>query len=174
MIRRPPRSTRTDTLFPYTTLFRSQRSRPSVRRRDRAAVEGSRAAAELGASRTSEIQTAGAARGRAAGRVYQPLQRDRGERMRAPSGPIASPLDWPRLVDEAMRRRRAESLTQKEHAALAGVSVPTMVSFDRKALTTSLARAIANMRVVGLVVETATIHKQEDFPERSARRGGER
>src|SRR3546814_11032307 len=29
MIRRPPRSTRTDTLFPYTTLFRS-------RRRDRA------------------------------------------------------------------------------------------------------------------------------------------
>src|SRR3546814_21158074 len=26
MIRRPPRSTRTDTLFPYTTLFRSLRS----------------------------------------------------------------------------------------------------------------------------------------------------
>src|SRR3546814_9705320 len=31
MIRRPPRSTRTDTLFPYTTLFRSKpaRRRPS-------------------------------------------------------------------------------------------------------------------------------------------------
>src|SRR3546814_6648650 len=27
MIRRPPRSTRTDTLFPYTTLFRSQAAR---------------------------------------------------------------------------------------------------------------------------------------------------
>src|SRR3546814_1542459 len=27
MIRRPPRSTRTDTLFPYTTLFRSRRAR---------------------------------------------------------------------------------------------------------------------------------------------------
>src|SRR3546814_4178038 len=27
MIRRPPRSTRTDTLFPYTTLFRSVRRR---------------------------------------------------------------------------------------------------------------------------------------------------
>src|SRR3546814_2513714 len=27
MIRRPPRSTRTDTLFPYTTLFRSENSR---------------------------------------------------------------------------------------------------------------------------------------------------
>src|SRR3546814_11073885 len=32
MIRRPPRSTRTDTLFPYTTLFRScKRSCPVVR-----------------------------------------------------------------------------------------------------------------------------------------------
>src|SRR3546814_16691805 len=31
MIRRPPRSTRTDTLFPYTTLFRS-RYRPHARR----------------------------------------------------------------------------------------------------------------------------------------------
>src|SRR3546814_3570145 len=33
MIRRPPRSTRTDTLFPYTTLFRSGRS--AVRRSPR-------------------------------------------------------------------------------------------------------------------------------------------
>src|SRR3546814_3070350 len=41
MIRRPPRSTRTDTLFPYTTLFRSHavlwsgqlwKSRPMIRR----------------------------------------------------------------------------------------------------------------------------------------------
>src|SRR3546814_9400072 len=32
MIRRPPRSTRTDTLFPYTTLFRSGRSNGSRHR----------------------------------------------------------------------------------------------------------------------------------------------
>src|SRR3546814_17030250 len=31
MIRRPPRSTRTDTLFPYTTLFRSQPGRAGDR-----------------------------------------------------------------------------------------------------------------------------------------------
>src|SRR3546814_21143728 len=31
MIRRPPRSTRTDTLFPYTTLFRSQPVDATVR-----------------------------------------------------------------------------------------------------------------------------------------------
>src|SRR3546814_15017238 len=31
MIRRPPRATRTDTLFPYTTLFRSKRAQPMPR-----------------------------------------------------------------------------------------------------------------------------------------------
>src|SRR3546814_12135053 len=36
MIRRPPRSTRTDTLFPYTTLFRSDREKL---RRARAAAD---------------------------------------------------------------------------------------------------------------------------------------
>src|SRR3546814_11002755 len=41
MIRRPPRSTRTDTLFPYTTLFRSRAGRLPIhpltlRRNDRA------------------------------------------------------------------------------------------------------------------------------------------
>src|SRR3546814_12716569 len=32
MIRRPPRSTRTDTLFPYTTLFRSTISKAAAAR----------------------------------------------------------------------------------------------------------------------------------------------
>src|SRR3546814_2148061 len=36
MKRRPPRSTRTDTLFPYTTLFRS--AQPEIARLQRAAV----------------------------------------------------------------------------------------------------------------------------------------
>src|SRR3546814_6854862 len=34
MIRRPPRSTRTDTLFPYTTLFRAIRQDPGARSGD--------------------------------------------------------------------------------------------------------------------------------------------
>src|SRR3546814_4435071 len=38
MIRRPPRSTRTDTLFPYTTLFRSSVARCSRPRRRPAAT----------------------------------------------------------------------------------------------------------------------------------------
>src|SRR3546814_5319815 len=48
MIRRPPRSTRTDTLFPYTTLFRSaaRRARQGVVYRRR-----SKGVAEAGTSR---------------------------------------------------------------------------------------------------------------------------
>src|SRR3546814_15416878 len=48
MIRRPPRATRTDTLFPYTTLFRSavERLRPArhLHHRERAALRRAHAA----------------------------------------------------------------------------------------------------------------------------------
>src|SRR3546814_8067913 len=40
MIRRPPRSTRTDTLFPYTTLFRSKIVAEAGRRDDAACRTG--------------------------------------------------------------------------------------------------------------------------------------
>src|SRR3546814_20930025 len=53
MIRRPPRSTRTDTLFPYTTLFRSLR--PGHPRRRLAPVAAQRAAAELRADRLQPL-----------------------------------------------------------------------------------------------------------------------
>src|SRR3546814_6447646 len=50
MIRRPPRSTRTDTLFPYTTLFRSRQLRSEV--------EGYTNFVRRGSSQTSNIDTA--------------------------------------------------------------------------------------------------------------------
>src|SRR3546814_10824836 len=57
IIRRPPRSTRTDTLFPYTTLFRSQRPiyldrlsrrRAQCRRQDRTGNDDEEAGCRLG------------------------------------------------------------------------------------------------------------------------------
>src|SRR3546814_6733265 len=50
MIRRPPRSTRTDTLFPYTTLFRSDQPRdlPRGRAGERAAGRSAGAARGFG------------------------------------------------------------------------------------------------------------------------------
>src|SRR3546814_1282383 len=49
MIRRPPRSTRTDTLFPYTTLFRSHRD----------AVRSVLAARERGRRTGAKVETRG-------------------------------------------------------------------------------------------------------------------
>src|SRR3546814_3300705 len=63
MIRRPPRSTRTDTLFPYTTLFRSSGRRPwrGCRRcgRDPAAAARGRSprASARSEEHTSELQS---------------------------------------------------------------------------------------------------------------------
>src|SRR3546814_4606582 len=54
MIRRPPRSTRTDTLFPYTTLFRSDRevcfegAQVAVVDADQARIEPRQRAVEFG------------------------------------------------------------------------------------------------------------------------------
>src|SRR3546814_4945134 len=48
MIRRPPRSTRTDTLFPYTTLFRSDRPPDPCDRG--CARQSAKAAAETGSA----------------------------------------------------------------------------------------------------------------------------
>src|SRR3546814_3331469 len=59
MIRRPPRSTRTDTLFPYTTLFRSLLGLRLAGPEARAivAVEGDAAAALRSEEHTSELQS---------------------------------------------------------------------------------------------------------------------
>src|SRR3546814_5877441 len=71
MIRRPPRSTRTDTLFPYTTLFRSHEhavldtswyavhgaDEITDEARGRACVDFSRSAGLRSEEHTSELQS---------------------------------------------------------------------------------------------------------------------
>src|SRR3546814_17302205 len=44
MIRRPPRSTRTDTLVPYTTLFRSESHLPAIKLRCRSSYSNMQSA----------------------------------------------------------------------------------------------------------------------------------
>src|SRR3546814_1766437 len=71
MIRRPPRSTRTDTLFPYTTLFRSGLCRfPENRSR---ALEGRRAAGRSGRLYLADRRAA-TARTRSDRRACGPVQ----------------------------------------------------------------------------------------------------
>lgn len=78
------------------------------------------------------------------------------------TGSIA-PLSWQRIVEEALRRRKAEGLTQKDHSAIAGVSYPTMAAFERGDTTLTLAKALDILRVVGLVDEPAEGDAQSRF-----------
>lgn len=71
---------------------------------------------------------------------------------------MITPIDWPQLVAEAIRRRKAEGLTQLAHADLAGVSKPVIIAFDKGETTLSLGRALAILDVVGLV-NRATPHQ---------------
>src|SRR3546814_7091937 len=69
MIRRPPRSTRTDTLFPYTTLFRS-RAEPNEHRPD---PRGTPGLGRQGPGPEDRRHAAGAGQG---GRAAQVPRRD--------------------------------------------------------------------------------------------------
>src|SRR3546814_1638992 len=71
MSRRPTRSTRTDHLFPYTTLFRSPRSRSAAARSCARTIAGERRERD---SRAHE--SAGAARRLLAGGIDQPCLGD--------------------------------------------------------------------------------------------------
>src|SRR3546814_2299980 len=64
MIRRPPRSTRTDTLFPYTTLFRSQ-GLLAARRRERPVQFGPVLGGQLQVERSAVVADVGDEIGRA-------------------------------------------------------------------------------------------------------------
>src|SRR3546814_8846746 len=57
MIRRPPRSTRTDTLFPYTTLFRSADTAGSATGFRTKPCAANRSACRRSEEHTSELQS---------------------------------------------------------------------------------------------------------------------
>ena len=81
-----------------------------------------------------------------------------------------SALNWQALVTEALRRRKAERMTQKEHAALADVSIPTIVAFDRGERTLSLSKAFDILRIVGLIEEPVAETAQDIFVRESFER----
>src|SRR3546814_12265523 len=62
MIRRPPRSTRTDPLFPYTTLFRSSAGARNARAGEASARRCASAGVRFGAEREIELRPVEASR----------------------------------------------------------------------------------------------------------------
>jgi len=58
-------------------------------------------------------------------------------------------LDWQGVVDAAVKMRKRERISQKELAALAGVSHPTVVRFEAGDEQLLVSSAMAILRVLG-------------------------
>lgn len=61
-----------------------------------------------------------------------------------------SRLNWRSYVEEAVRRRKAEGLSQEALAALAGVTKPTVIRFERGEENVHLESALAILRALGI------------------------
>lgn len=59
-------------------------------------------------------------------------------------------LDWQALVKEAVTRRKEQKLSQKGLAVLAGISKPTLNSFEQGKTTITLESALKILRSLGL------------------------
>lgn len=59
-------------------------------------------------------------------------------------------LDWQSLVEEAVKRRKEQKLTQKQLAVLAGVSSPTLNNFEQGRTSITLETALKILRCLGL------------------------
>src|SRR3546814_12873840 len=127
MVRRPPRSTRTDTLFPYTTLFRSGLIAPSMNvmmwghpatQANLATLEkrgvrrigpgaGDLACGEVGSGRLAEVPEIVAAVEAffAEGDGSRPLA---GRRAIVPSGPTWEAIDPVRFIANRSSGKRSE------------------------------------------------------------------
>jgi transcriptional regulator with XRE-family HTH domain len=59
-------------------------------------------------------------------------------------------LDWPALVKEAINRRHEQHLTQEKLAVIAGVSKPTLNSFEQGRTSITLDKALRILKSLGL------------------------
>ena len=63
-------------------------------------------------------------------------------------------LDWAELVEEAHRRRKAQKLTQRRLAAMANVSLPTVVRFEKHERDIQLSSALRILDALGMVARS--------------------
>jgi transcriptional regulator with XRE-family HTH domain len=63
------------------------------------------------------------------------------------------PIDWRAVVDEAVRRRKQEGLTQAALATLSGVSRPTVAAFEQGEINLRFERVIAILDSLGMFIQ---------------------
>ncbi len=59
-------------------------------------------------------------------------------------------LNWQSFVEEAIKRRKEQRLTQEQLAILVGISKPTLNGFEQGKTTIRLDNALKILKVLGL------------------------
>ena len=59
-------------------------------------------------------------------------------------------LNWQSFIEEAVKRRKEQKLRQEQLAILAGLSKPTLNSFEQGKTTIKLESALKILKVLGL------------------------
>jgi transcriptional regulator with XRE-family HTH domain len=72
-------------------------------------------------------------------------------------------LNWPILVEEAVRRRHKLNLTQQQLAALAKVSTPTVSRFEQAENNIQLSTVLALLDVLGMTDKRTLIFPNREF-----------
>src|SRR3546814_3889192 len=109
MIRRPPRSTRTDTLFPYTTLFRSRHLGPG------GAAGGSQAALASSQQPPGERPQVSGAAACPSGRVRFPVRRASARRSEEHTSELQSLMRISYAVFCLKKKKKQKNTNTKIH-----------------------------------------------------------
>ena len=80
------------------------------------------------------------------------------------------PIDWRAVVDEAVRRRKREGLSQRSLAELAGVSAPTVNAFEQGDINLRLTGVVAILEALGLFIHAGKADALESFRYAARRR----
>jgi transcriptional regulator with XRE-family HTH domain len=72
-------------------------------------------------------------------------------------------INWPIFVEEAVRRRRGMKLTQKQLAALAKVSTPTVSRFEQAEKDVQLSSVLAILAVLGMTDKRTLVFADDDY-----------
>jgi transcriptional regulator with XRE-family HTH domain len=81
-------------------------------------------------------------------------------------------FDWEEIVAAALRRRKEQKLTQRRLAAIANVSLPTVVRFEKLGRDIQLSSVLAILNALGMTARdiegTLLIRGEADGPYRAA------
>ena len=71
-------------------------------------------------------------------------------------------INWPILVEEAVRRRRGMKLTQKQLASLAKVSTPTVSRFEQAEKDLQLSSVLTLLDVLGMTDKRTLVFSESE------------